>query len=373
MSDNYLLLGINVIADIMKLKHLVGLNVSNQSTRLGIIPPKNGDAIVNNLYERKRIWSSFQRMTRRKKTPPCQTGMACPFVFPKNLKWVDTSHNALQVADVPELVFMRNTSLKYLNASYCGLRTIVYPLYCPWNIIPQVDTIDLSNNNLQCINASVFNKTVSGCDWNSLKCLNLGSNELHHIDGNVCSNSKNNVMGFLEPLTNLSVLDISDNKLASGHSLVSLEILTQLEALDLSSNRFHNFSLILNNLTKLVTLNLANNNLPCLSKSTMRQLDKMWNVKQIDMSGNLLSCNCDCYDFLKWMTLTDIQFENNQTYQCKFDDGKRITLNRLSYVISKLESHCYGVEWFEIYVGTGISVNLLIIICCVMYRMRHYL
>ena len=106
----------------------------------------------------------------------------------------------------------------------------------------------------------------------------------------------------------------------------------------------------------------------------MQQLEKIQKVKQkikIDMSGNLLSCKCDCYDFFKWVPLIDTVFINSQTYQCEFDDGKRINLNRLSYIISKLESHCYGNEWFEIYVGTGVSVNLLILVCCVVYRMRH--
>ena len=302
--------------------------------------------------------------------------MACPFVFPKTLKWIDTSHNALQIAKVPELVFMRNTSLKYLNASYCGLRTIVYPVYCPWYVIPQLETIDLSNNNLQCVSALVFNKTVSGCDWSSLKYLNLGNNELGNIDGNVCNKNKNNVLGFLESLTNLRILDISNNKLASGQRLVSLETLTQLEVLDLSSNGFHNFSLSLNNLTKLFTLNWqitisnAYHNLLCDSWTKFRIVKRK--IK-IDMSGNLFSCKCNCYDFFTWMTLTDTVFINSQTYQCEFDDGKRINLNRLSYIISKLESHCYGIEWFEIYVGNGVSINLLILICCVMYRMRHYL
>ena len=108
----------------------------------------------------------------------------------------------------------------------------------------------------------------------------------------------------------------------------------------------------------------------------MHQLDTLQNVThniKVDMSGNLLSCKCDCYDFFKWMTLTDTVFIKRQTYQCEFDDGKRITLNRLSCIISKLESHCYRIEWFEIYVGNGVSINLLILICCVMYRMRHYL
>ena len=141
--------------------------------------------------------------------------------------------------------------------------------------------MNVSNNNLQCINASFANKTVSGCDWSTLKYLYLGNNELGNIDGNICNKDKNNVLGFLEPATNLRVLDISNNKLASGQRLVSLQKLTQLEVPDLSSNSFHNFSLNLKNMTKLIALNLANNNFLCLSKSTMQQLNKIQNVNKL--------------------------------------------------------------------------------------------
>ena len=130
--------------------------------------------------------------------------MACPLVLPKTLQWTDTSHNGLKIADIPEIVLLGNTSLKYLNASYCGLRTIVYPLYCAWNVTLPLETIDLSNNNLQCVNASVFNKAVFGCDWSSLKHLYIGSNKLGNSEGNVCNKDKSNVLRFLESLNNLS-------------------------------------------------------------------------------------------------------------------------------------------------------------------------
>ena len=78
-------------------------------------------------------------------------------------------------------------------------------------------------------------------------------------------------------------------------------------------------------MTKLIRLNLANNNLPCLSQSTMLQLDKLQNATHkinIDMSGNLLSCKCDCYDFFKWMAVIDTKFVNRQGYQSEFDGKK---------------------------------------------------
>ena len=122
----------------------------------------------------------------------------------------------------PEIVLLGNTSLKYIRASYYGLQTIVFSVYCPWNIIFKLETMDLSKNNLRCINTSVLIKKGAVCDWSSLKYLYLGNNKLGDIHGNFCNKDKNNVLGFLEPLTNLRVLDISNNKVASSHSLASL-------------------------------------------------------------------------------------------------------------------------------------------------------
>ena len=206
---------------------------------------------------------------------------------------------------------MQNNSLKYVNASYSNLVTIVYPFYCPWNVIPQIENLDFRNNNLQCINASVFNKTISGCNWRSLKYLYLGSNKLDNIDKNACNDDKHNVFGFLEPLINLRVIDLSSNQIIYDDKLTSLQTFTNLEELNLFSNAIHNFSLNLNNMTKIVRLNLANNNLACLSQSTIFQMDRHQNAThrmETDMSGNLLSCKCNCYDFLKWMAVTDTKF-----------------------------------------------------------------
>ena len=378
LSENFIYRAIKMAQDIMKLEHLVGFNFSYQMTLSDHAFSTYGKYVTHHLFERKPDWSPAKIINHRikRRTHICQTGMACPYALPRNLEWIDMSHNALLVSKVPELVAMRNTSLKCVNVSYSGLGTFMYPVYCPWNVVPQVENVDFSNNNLRCINASFFNKTISGCDWKSLKYFYLGSNKLGNIDSNICNNDKNNVFGFLEPLTNLRILDLSNNQIIFDDKLAILEILTELEELDLSSNGIHNFSLNLNNMTKLMRLNLANNDLPCLSESTMFQLDKLQDATHrinIDMSGNLLSCKCDCYDFFKWIVVADTKFVNRQNSQCEFDDGKRINLNKLSYIIAKLESHCYGSQWFQMYVGIGVSVNIFSLVCCLMYRIRHHL
>ena len=175
-----------------------------------------------------------------------------------------------------------------------------FPVYCAYSgINPWLETLDISNNNLQCINASVFNKDIGNCDWSSLKRLYLSNNKLGQTEGNICNKNKSNIFGFLEHLHSLMVLDISSNKLMADKKLTVLQTLLRIEELHLSSNKFQNFSLDLKNFTKLKKLNLSFNNIRCLSKSMMSQLNKLQKLKQrhlpieIDLSGNLLTCKCE--------------------------------------------------------------------------------
>ena len=63
------------------------------------------------------------------------------------------------------------------------------------------------------------------------------------------------------------------NYFDSENRLSDLENLTMLNTLDLSFNEFQNFILNLKNLTSLSKLKIANNNLKCLSQSTVLQLN----------------------------------------------------------------------------------------------------
>ena len=92
---------------------------------------------------------------------------------------------------------------------------------------------------------------------------------------------------------------------------------------------------------------------------------------EIDLSGNLLSCNCECYNFFQWMSITKIVFTKSNIYQCVFDDGRKETLNSLESIISQLFSQCYSPRWLEIYIGMEVLTFFLITVFCLAYRMRH--
>ena len=152
-----------------------------------------------------------------------------------------------------------------------------------------------------------------------------------------------------------------------------------MEKLDLSSNKFQNFSLNLKNFTRLNKLDLSFNNIQCLSKSTMFQFNKLQKKNgqhstiEVDLSGNLFACECECLSFLQWMTITKIHLSNNKTYECIFNNKRRVTLNKLSSIVARLESDCYGLQWLKFYIASELSVYLLILVLCFVFRIRHTL
>ena len=272
------------------------------------------------------------------------------------------------------VAILKNSTLKFLNASHTSIQTAERPIYCPWNIIPQLETIDVSNNNIECINSSYFNESVTGCNW-TLKVLNLNSNRLGE-ENNHCNYDRNNSLTFLKPLKNLQVLHLASNIL-SKNNLNDLKNLVNLQLLSLSSNGLHEFNLNLDNMVELTRLNLEDNNLKCLSRSSTLQVNKLQKLKQngtrikVDLSGNLLSCNCECFGFFQWMRKTDVILINSRNYHCEFEDGRKESLKKLSSIISELSSQCHGKTWLKVNVLIEIFVWLIISLNTVSYRRRH--
>ena len=275
------------------------------------------------------------------------------------------------------MVLLRNCTLNNLRASYTGMGTIQFPIYCAFNVRFPLETVDVSNNGLRCINESSFDQSATNCDWSSVKYLYLNNNNLGQISGNICNRNKQNILGFLKPASGLEVLDLSHNMIETSYSLTPLSNLSNLKFLDLSSNLLHNFSLDLNNLRNLVKLKLENNNLKYLSHGTTKQLDKIQASRQnsscleVDLSGNVFSCLCPYLNFLNWMTKTNIVLLNKKHYQCEFNDGVTTNMHNIQLVIAKLESQCYSYIWFKFYISSQCLVYFLISMISLLYRFRH--
>lgn len=366
LSDNFLRMHGSLLYSVLRLKYLVGCNISWQY-RLSSKSPSKIDSFYQTL--------SLNNINMHK----CEKDMACPIAFPPNMIWFDASHTDINFRVWPEMILLTNSTLRYVNVSSCGITTVTRPMYCAWDTIPRIETFNWSHNTLQCVNATTFDRKITNCDWSALNYLYMGYNQLGLIQGNICNEHRNNTLGFLKPLTNLRVLDLSHNMLKSENSFTSLQNLSKLQSLDLSSNGFHYFPLNLSSMKNLSKLKLADNNLQCLSKMTILQLNKLTRTKfrkfplEVDLSGNLLSCKCECIHFFIWMQGTDVIAKDKHAYKCQFNDGKTVSLIKLSFIIDKLKNECFGKLWLKIYVGSEIFAYLAISISCLLYRRRHEL
>ena len=112
--------------NVMKMKHLIGLNMSwqqkftEQANRMSLLAKgklMNGSSSQAGVNE------------------ICQPGMACPLTFPSNIEWIDLSHTNMGAIRLPELALIENSTLKslmYLTMAYISLknqsivRTLLY-------------------------------------------------------------------------------------------------------------------------------------------------------------------------------------------------------------------------------------------------------
>ena len=366
LANNFIDFDASLSNDLFRLKNLTGLNVSWQ----------NMDGINSN--ESKLRGKRLHTIQRKESLHFCSDSyLACSVIPPPKMQWMDISHVGKDMEHFPELVLLGNSTLRSIDMSFNRISTIKHLIYCPsselFGVFPQIKAIIVNNNALQCINTSFFNY----CNWSSLTSLHLRNNQLGRTEGNVCNRDKNNTLGFLKPAINLEYLDLAGNQIQDAQDFSEIQGLTKLKVIDLSNNELHSFSMALHNMTALSRLNLSNNNIRCFSMSTIIQLNKLQKLKsnsdiiEVELSGNLLSCTCECFDFFHWMMVTDLIVTNWNTYECEFNDGTKKSLNRLSHIVAALESQCFGIQWLKLHIIFGILSNMCITIICLLYRGRR--
>ena len=188
LADNYLVETVWLTLDTLNLRHLVGLNYSSQNWM-------NINSPLDSTHKRVKKF--------KEKVHACEKHMVCPFILSSQLKWIDLSRSGIRIQQTPQVELMQNSTLSFFKASYTGIESVQNPIYCPFNVIPKIETIDISHSALRCINESVFDPNISHCDWRSLKYLYLGNNKLGNTLGNTCNYKKQNIFVFVKHLSGL--------------------------------------------------------------------------------------------------------------------------------------------------------------------------
>ena len=200
---------------------------------------------------------------------------ACAVRFPRNLTHLDLSYSGFQLPAIPPLSLMNNNSLQFVYLSSNSIRMMPEPFYCPsyGKIKPVFEFVDLSNNIVECINSSYFNH----CDWSSLNVFNLSGNRMRQVFEKTCNHNMTYFLAFLQPLWNLTKLDLSGNVINNNLLLDSFQKQNLLEELYISK------------------------------------------ILKVNLNSNPLQCNCQGFLFLKWLKATKISFERNNL-TCMLDE-----------------------------------------------------
>ena len=241
--------------------------------------------------------------------------------------------------------------------------------------------LNLQDNNIECINSSVFNQY----DWSALNVLDLSNNKLGF---SACPDTNpSHFMDFLMPLWNLTDLYIDGNPII--YDLIPTMLLNQtnLQTLHLSQTTLTNLTIKMGHLMDLNLLDISHNKIQCLYASEMRDISAIIHhtpgrrnvskVFELNLSHNPLRYSCSCLEFYLWIRNVRpyITFTHFNSYQCTFDNGNTTNLSDLNSIVNILHSQCVSTDWYPaVTMTTAILILYSIILATTTsFRFRHSL
>ncbi|CAG5117587.1 unnamed protein product [Candidula unifasciata] len=270
---------------------------------------------------------------------------------PTKFVWVTVS-NSLQRL---QLHASLSSTRVDINVKFIGAQSLTYldvgrgKLYKFRGIITGLDalqTLILSENDLSSLSEAFFD---SFC-------------HLEELDLSDCSLGVDFISRYsdrlLRNLLNLKRLDISLN-LLNSLATDTFTVNRELEMLNLAKNRFRTIPFSLQNTPNLKVLDIRKNSLSTIELGDRELLDIL--AKQPDgfkllLSGNEISCDCDNFRFLHWLTTTHVQLDDI-TIAC-FDVNNNTTNFRLFVDVDRFFRKCLG----GFFLTVAISLFLLIVI-----------
>ena len=367
----------DLFVDIFKLKNLRLLDVSYQQTNSpSLCQNQNGESKLQQRVPKLLKYRNGSRQSVKKKKKLCLEHEACPVQFPKSLESLAASNNGVHFTQLPELVFMNNGTLKYLDVSNNGIQSILRPEYCAPHVYSTLEHLDISNCGIQCINKTL----ATSCTY-SLKSLNISRNKLGLLKGECNKDPRRDFLTFIKPVNTLLSLDISSNYIDFLYN-DSFYGLDNIRHLILSNNKLSSWVPDLSHLSHLELLDLSNNNLATLSVSTQLTLSRLEKQQQnrttmhisLNLEGNPIACSCTNLHLLTWLLNTKITLLNIEHYSCVYHDGRTIAFStNLRKIVTDLETACVDNLWIILGCTFLFVYFTIVAITTVLYRNRHYL
>ena len=301
-----------------------------------------------------------------------------------NLTFVDLSGMTLCYK---ELVFTIScySNVKYVNLRNTGMTVLEGPDdACQTNYKVDFNYIDMQDNDLQCVDLTF----LAQYDWSALNVIKLSNNRLGFADSDTCEGIQaDHVMDFLSPFWNLTELYLDHNFMKDNLPSDMLRYQTRLQSLHISDMALTNLTVKMQHLMTLKFLDLSYNKIPCLYSSTLRDINTIIgytpvrrNVSktvEINLIYNPLQCSCSCLEFFQWMKNVRyyITFTDLKSYQCTFDNKRKVSMSDLNFIVDTLNSQCLITDWsLVIRFSAAITiVYMFITVVTTFFRFRHTL
>ena len=310
----------------------------------------------------------------------CSFGDVCLTRWPPKLEWMAFSDIGLRKDKVPEIAFMNNGSIKYVDVSNNMIETLPIPMYCrsknPY-VMSTIEHLDASNCGIKCMNKTLFEY----CDW-SLRFVNVSHNKFGLLQGGCNENpSVRDLTTLLTPLKTLEYIDVSYNFINKTTSDL-FENQTNLIELIASNNELTSLEINMTHLIHLELLDLSFNKITTLSETTRLTLNQLEahpefrTIKHISLNleGNPLQCICLRLGFLNWPANTRLTLVNLPKYRCVYSNSREGDMSEgINQIVATMERECGGNNWIILSL-TGLFLyftTVTIATCC--YRYRHYI
>ncbi|XVF65156.1 hypothetical protein PTKIN_Ptkin09bG0224000 [Pterospermum kingtungense] len=215
----------------------------------------------------------------------------------KGFQWLSRLHN-LETLDLNGNSLKNNimfhtgslSSLKTLSLSENNLKGMVH--LNELNNLTKLKNLDLSGNGIERLRPiSNQGKEIGQLRLTNLEVLDLSDNLL-----------RNNTFAFISGLSSLKSLNMAENQLNGSIDITELNNLTKLKNLDLSGNEIERLRPISNQgketnqlrLTNLEVLDLSNN---LLRNNTFAFISDLSSLKSLNMRGNQLNGSIDITEY----------------------------------------------------------------------------
>ena len=197
-------------------------------------------------------------------------------------------------------------------------------------IPPFLEWLDVSKSGLIC---SLFKYDYTN---NHIRSLNIS--KFRSIKD--CSKWLKGLWPWLDKLTHLEDLDLSDNKIAEIPA-VAFTHTTHLKHLYLSDNSLFTLTFEIKSLVNLKEIYLSNNVIQYASSQFTTGISS--NDLKIYLDGNYyLLCDCRRLSFVKWLSTTNVVY-NIAELMCKYENETQVSLRHRVKIFQQLKDECIYV------------------------------